>query len=116
MNYPRKRLSALLTGAVVLLTGCGTTHIVDTSPQYGSPRIVASDVKVKVTPYVDATAPGGGRVEEQNILGNVVMTRDQYADLLTARKDNKLLGIYADECVKDALCSAAAGRRAEALR
>ena len=116
MSYRRSALLSLPIISVMSLTACSSTHIVDTSPASGSPRIVASDVKVKVTPYVDATAPGGGRVEEQNILGNVVMTRDQYADLLTARKDNKLLGIYADECVKDALCSAAAGRRAEALR
>lgn len=116
MSYRRSALLSLPIISVMSLTACSSTHIVDTSPQLGAPRIVASDVKVKVTPYVDATAPGGGRVEEQNILGSVVMTRDQYADLLTARKDNKLLGIYADECVKDALCSAAAGRRAEALR
>lgn len=102
MNYPRGMLSASLIGAVTLLAGCGTTHIVDTSPAAGSPRIVASDVKVKVTPYADATKPEGGRVEEQPILGQVVMSRDEYAKLMQAKIDNKILGAYAEQCARAA--------------
>ena len=98
------------------LTACSSTHIVDTSPASGSPRIVASDVKVKVTPYAAATSPAGGRVEEQSIIGQVVMSRAAYADMLQRLADNRLLGIYADECTQHPTCEHAAGKRAEALR
>lgn len=102
MNYPRGALCAALIGTATLLAGCGTTHIVDTSPTLGSPRIVASDVTVKVTPYADATAPSGGRVEKQEIIGQVVMSREAYANLLQAQLDNKILGAYAEECARAA--------------
>ena len=102
MNYPRGMLSASLIGAVTLLAGCGTTHIVDTSAASGSPRIVASDVTVKVTPSADAAKPEGGRVEKQEIIGHVVMSREAYADLLQAKIDNKILGAYAAECARAA--------------
>lgn len=113
MNYPRGTLFALLIGAPTLLAGCGTTHIVDTSPALGSPRIVASDVKVKVTPYADATKPEGGRVDEQQILGQVVMGRGDYSLLMAEiaglsesikklKADNRILGAYAEQCARAA--------------
>jgi hypothetical protein len=63
---------------------------------------VASDVTVKVTPYADAAKPEGGRVEKQEIIGHVVMSREAYADLLQAKIDNKILGAYAAECARAA--------------
>ena len=102
MSYRRSALLSLPIISVMSLTACGSTHIVDTSPAAGSPRIVASDVKVKVTPYADATKPEGGRVEEQPILGQVVMSRDEYAKLMQAKIDNKILGAYAEQCARAA--------------
>ena len=96
-------LKSLPIISLTLLTACGSTHIVDTSPRLGAPRIVASDVKVKVTPYASATKPDGGRVEEQNVLGQVIMSRDEYAKLMQAKVDNKILGAYAAQCAKEAL-------------
>ena len=105
MNYPRGTISALLIGAATLLTGCGTTHIEDTSPAAGNPRIVASDVTVKVTPLASATSPGGGRVERQNIIGQVVMTRQWYDVMLN---DIRVLGVVAAQCMKVPACRDAA--------
>lgn len=113
MNYPRGALCAALIGTATLLAGCGTTHIVDTSPDLGSPRIVASDVTVKVTPYADATKPEGGRVEQQPIIGQVVMSRGSYSLLMAeiadlseqikkTKADNRILGAYAEQCARAA--------------
>ena len=102
MSLARSALLSLPIISVMSLTACGSTHIVDTYPASGSPRIVASDVKVKVTPYADATKPEGGRVEEQPILGQVVMSRDEYAKLMQAKIDNKILGAYAEQCARAA--------------
>lgn len=102
MSYRRSALLSLPIISVMSLTACSSTHIVDTSTQLGAPRIVASDVKVKVTPYADATKPEGGRVEEQPILGQVVMSRDEYAKLMQAKIDNKILGAYAEQCARAA--------------
>ena len=102
MSLARSALLSFPIISVMSLTACSSTHIVDTSPAAGSPRIVASDVKVKVTPYADATKPQGGRVEEQPILGQVVMSRDEYAKLMQAKIDNKILGAYAEQCARAA--------------
>lgn len=116
MSLSRSGLKSLPIISAMLLMGCSNTHIVDTSPQLGNPRIVKSDVCVDVAPYADATSPAGGRVEKQCIVGQAVMSREHYAGLLTARKDNRLLGIYAEECTKDPLCATVAGHRADGLR
>ena len=102
MSYRRSALLSLPIISVMSLTACSSTHIVDTSPASGSPRIVASDVKVKVTPYADAAKPEGGRVEEQQLLGQVVMGRDEYAKLMQIKTDNKILGAYAEQCARAA--------------
>ena len=102
MSYRRSALLSLPIISAMSLTACSSTHIVDTSPATGSPRIVASDVTVKVTPYADAAKPEGGRVEKQEIIGHVVMSREAYADLLQAKIDNKILGAYAAECARAA--------------
>ena len=102
MNCLRSALSRCAIIFAMSLTACSSTHIVDTSPQLGAPRIVASDVTVKVTPYADAAKPEGGRVEKQEIIGHVVMSREAYADLLQAKIDNKILGAYAEQCARAA--------------
>lgn len=116
MSFPRSALWSLLIGLVTLLPACASTYIEDTSPAAGNPRIVASDVKVKVTPYASAMSPAGGRIEEQQIIGQVVMSRAAYAEMLQRLNDNRLLGIYADECTQHPTCEHAAGKRAEALQ
>jgi hypothetical protein len=113
MSYRRSVLSSFLIISAMSLTACSSTHIEDTSPLSGSPRIVASDVKVKVTPYADATKPEGGRVEEQPILGQVVMGRGDYSLLMAEiaglsesikklKADNRILGAYAEQCARAA--------------
>ena len=113
MSLARSALLSFPIISVMSLTACGSTHIVDTSPEAGNPRIVKSDVCVDVTPYADATSPAGGRVEKQCIAGQAVMSRTSYALLMAeiadlseqvkkVKADNKILGAYAEQCARAA--------------